>query len=85
MNQTNISIIRLVGTWREERRRTEKVLRPHVRVRVIHLKEFFLPVDIQHNQCPCEFFNPKKIPGERYGVEKLRHISTTLLGVQYGQ
>ena len=25
---------------------------------VLHIKPFFLPVDIQHNQCPWRFFNP---------------------------
>ena len=25
---------------------------------VLHVKPFFLPVDIQHKQCPCRFFNP---------------------------
>ena len=25
------------------------------------LKPFFLPVGIQHNQCPCRFFNPTEI------------------------
>ena len=29
-----------------------------VRVCVLHIEPFFLPVDIQHNQCPCRFFNP---------------------------
>ena len=23
---------------------------------VLHIKPFFLPVDIQHTQCPCRFF-----------------------------
>ena len=25
---------------------------------VLHMKLFFLPVVIQHNQCPCRFFIP---------------------------
>ena len=29
-------------------------------VRVFHTKPFFSPVDIQHNQCPCRFFNPRR-------------------------
>ena len=28
---------------------------------VLHMKPFFLPIDIQHNQCPCRFFNPREI------------------------
>ena len=27
---------------------------------VLHIKPLLLPVDIQHNQCPCRFFNSKK-------------------------
>ena len=27
----------------------------------IHIEPFFLPVDIQHNQCPCRLFNPTEI------------------------
>ena len=27
---------------------------------VLHSKPFFLPVDTQHNQCPCRFFNPRR-------------------------
>ena len=27
---------------------------------VFFIKPFFLPVDIQHNQCPCRFFNPRR-------------------------
>ena len=30
------------------------------RVCVLHIKPFFLPVDIRHNQCPCRFFNPRR-------------------------
>ena len=26
-------------------------------VHVLHMKPFFLPVDIQHNQCPRQFFD----------------------------
>jgi len=29
--------------------------------RVVHIKPFFVPVDIRHNQCPCRFFNPREI------------------------
>ena len=31
---------------------------------VLHIKPVFLPVDIQHKQCPCRFFNPvnREIP-----------------------
>ena len=28
---------------------------------VLHIKQFFLPVDIQHNQCPCRISNPRRI------------------------
>ena len=28
---------------------------------VLHIKPFFLPVDTQHSQCPCRFFNPREI------------------------
>ena len=27
---------------------------------VLHSKLFFLPVDVQHNQCPRRFFNPRR-------------------------
>ena len=30
-------------------------------MRVLHIKPFFLPVDIQRNPYPCRFFNPKEI------------------------
>ena len=30
---------------------------------VLHIEPFFLPVDIQHNQCPCLFFNPRDKKG----------------------
>ena len=26
---------------------------------VLHIKPFFVPVDIQHNQCSCRFSNPR--------------------------
>ena len=28
---------------------------------VLHIEPSFLPVDIQHNQCPCRCFNPREI------------------------
>ena len=28
----------------------------YAQVCVFHIKPFFLPVDMQHNQCPCGFF-----------------------------
>ena len=34
---------------------------------VLGIKPFFLPVDIQHNLCPCRFFNPT-----RYEVEEVK-------------
>ena len=38
---------------------------------VLHIKPFFLPFDIQHNQCPCRFFNSR---GDTSSVvTKLRH------------
>ena len=40
------------------------------------LKPFFLPVDIQHNQCPCRFVNPRK--DKSSVVTKLRHRDNTL-------
>ena len=42
---------------------------------VLHIKPFFLPVDIQHNQCPCRFFNPTRDTSSV--VTKLRHRDTT--------
>ena len=37
------------------------------------LNWFFLPVDTQHNQCPCRFFNPRKIQ-----VMRLRNYATEI-------
>ena len=47
---------------------------------VLHIKPFFLPVDIQHNQCPCRFSNPRRDTSSV--VTKLRHRDTTLPRVQ---
>ena len=44
---------------------------PRVCVGVLHIKPFFLSVDIQHNQCPRRFFNPRR--GTSSVVTKLRH------------
>ena len=41
------------------------------------LSRFFLPVDIQHNQCPWRFFNPRTCTS--YVVTKLRHSRDTTL------
>ena len=43
---------------------------------VLHIKPFFLPIDIQHNQCPCRFFNPRRDTSSV--VTKLHHRDTTL-------
>ena len=48
---------------------------------VLHIKPFFLPVDIQHNQCPCRFSNPRRDTSSV--VTKLRHRDSTLPRVQY--
>ena len=50
---------------------------------VLHFKPFFPPVDIQHNPCPCRFFNPREI--QSYVVTKLRHRDTTLVRIQEAQ
>ena len=44
---------------------------------VLHIKQFFPSVDIQHNQCPCPFFNPRRstrvrVPVQVMLVTKLR-------------
>ena len=44
------------------------------------LKPLFLPVDIQHNQCPCRFSNPRRDTSS--AVTKLRHRDNTLPRVQ---
>ena len=51
-----------------------------VRVCVLHIKPFFLPVDIQHNQCPCRFSNPRRDTSSV--VTKLRHRDSTSPRVQ---
>ena len=52
---------------------------------VLHMKPFFLPVDILHNQCPCQFFKPRRDTSYQvqYAVTKLRHRDTTLLRTRY--
>ena len=42
---------------------------------VVYIKPFFLPVDIQHNQCPGQFFNSRR--DTRSVVKKVRHRYTT--------
>ena len=37
---------------------------------------FFLPVDIQHHQCSCRFFNPINRTDTSFVVTKLRHRDT---------
>ena len=49
---------------------------------VLHIKPFFLPVGIQHNQCPCRFFNPINRRDTSSVVTKLRHRDTTLPRMQ---
>ena len=41
-----------------------------------HIKPSFLPVDIQHNQCPCWFFNLTR--DTSFVVTNLRHRDTTV-------
>ena len=50
-------------------------------VGVLHIKPFFLPVDIQHNQCPCRFYNPRRYTSDV--VTKLRQRDTTLPRTRY--
>ena len=45
-----------------------------------HIKPVFPPVDIQHNRCPCRFFNPLSNTG--IVVTKLRHSDSTLPRMQ---
>ena len=45
----------------------------HCIVCVLHVKPFFLPVDIQYTQCPCRFFNPINRRDTSSVVTKLRH------------
>ena len=45
---------------------------------VLHIKPLFLPVDIQHNQCPCRFVNPRRDTSPAV-VTKVRHRDTTTL------
>ena len=40
----------------------------------LHIEPFFLQVDIQHNQCPCRFFDHRDTSSV---VTKLRHRDTT--------
>ncbi|MEP2595777.1 MAG: hypothetical protein ABJI92_18985, partial [Kangiellaceae bacterium] len=51
---------------------------------VLHLKPSFLPVDIQHNQCPCRFFNPREIQvnwSQNYTIEILHcHVRSKHIG-----
>ena len=49
---------------------------------VLHIKPFFLPIDIEHNQCPCRLFNPRRdisyvvTWSQSYATEILRfHVS----------
>ena len=53
------------------------------RVRVLHIKPFFLPVDIQHKQCLCRFVNPRR--DKSYVATKLRHRETMLPRMQWAQ
>ena len=45
---------------------------------VLHIKPFFLPVDIQHNQCPCRLFNPRAeiqvMWSQNYATEILQQL-----------
>ena len=52
---------------------------------VLHIKPFFLPVGIQHNQFPCRFLNPRRDTSSV--VTKLRHSDTacTLLHFPHRQ
>ena len=58
------------------RRICGKITINRVRVCVLHIKPFFLPVDIQHNQCPWRFFHLRSDTCS--GVTKLRHRDITL-------
>ena len=52
--------------------------RDHPYVCVLHIKPVFLPIDIQHNQCPCRFFNPREIQvmwSQNYATEILRYAA----------
>ena len=40
------------------------------------LKPFFLPVDTQHNQCPCRFFNPRELRTSRLQVLLSQNYAT---------
>ena len=44
---------------------------------VIRIKPLFLSVDIQHNQCPCRFFNPIIYNGEIKAHTERRHRDST--------
>ena len=45
-----------------------------------HVKQFFLPVNIQNNQCPCRIFNPTS---ERERYTNLRSVVTKLRHQRY--
>ena len=57
-----------------------------VSVFVLHIKPFFLPVDIQHNQCPCRFFNTREIQvlwSHNYAPERQQQYYCKLLRTRY--
>ena len=39
---------------------------------VLHIKPFFLPVDIQHNRCPCGFYKKQVMWSQSCATEILR-------------
>ena len=50
---------------------------------VLHIKPFFLPI-IQHNQCPCRFFNPinREVPtlwSQNYQTAEILEVRTSTL------
>ena len=60
--------------WEEQRFNVKNNMhRWHV---CVYIKPFFLPVDIQHSQCPWRFFNLRR--DTSYVVTKLRHRDTAL-------
>ena len=50
-----------MGTGCDFRDVDEYKERFHVGVCVLHIQPLFLPVDIQHKQCPCRVFNPREV------------------------
>ena len=42
---------------------------------VLHIKPFFLPVDVQHTQCPCLFFLLEiyKLCGHKTTTQRILH------------